>query len=145
MKYGFAAVVVLLFASGACAQSQPMRASTNAPYYSGSAGTGGGGAFSGALSNQPLTYEAPRELPLVHASLDGPFVPSTFMKYEDAIALGKELIAEQEAAANRSLGEVARAYRTQKVPTMQLQNRVVQDNKGSLQKCNLNGNDCSKL
>jgi hypothetical protein len=144
MKYGFAAVVVLFLASNAHAQG-PMRASTSVPYYGGNASTGGSSAFTGGSAIRPLTYEAPRELPLVYGANDGPFVPSTFMKYEDALTLGKEQIAEQQAQANMSLGEVARAYRTEKVPTMQLQNRVLQDNKGKLQKCNLNGNDCQHL
>jgi hypothetical protein len=33
----------------------------------------------------------------------------------------------------------------EKVPTLELQNRVVQDNAGKLRKCNLNGNDCKHL
>jgi hypothetical protein len=138
MKCGFAAVVVLVVASSAAsnahAQGQPMRASTSVPYYGGNASTGGSSAFSGGATIRPLTYEAPRELPLVYGVNDGPFVPSTFMKYDDALALGKEQIAEQEARANMSLGEVARSYRAEKVPTMQLQNRVVQDNAGKLKR-----------
>jgi hypothetical protein len=146
MKYGFVAVVVLLVASNAHAQGQSIRTSTNLPYYGGGASTGGGSGFNGGgASGHPVIYEAPREFPLVYGANDGPFVPSTFMKFEDAIALGKEIIAEQQAQAAISLGDVARAYRYEKVPTFQLKNRVVQDNTGKLEKCNLNGNDCRHL
>jgi hypothetical protein len=144
MKYGFAAVVVLFAASSAHGQA-PMRTATNVPYYGGNASTGGGSAFSSGTANRPLTYDAPKELPPVYGHNDGPFVPSTFMKYDEAMALGKELIAEQAAQANRSLGEIARSYRVEKVPTMELQNHVMQDNAGKLQKCNLNGNECRHI
>jgi hypothetical protein len=79
---------------------------------------------------------------------DGAFVPSTFMNYDDALALGRqELAAAQEYAKNEStvsLGEIARISRAVRVPTLRLQTRVLQDNSGNLEVCNLNSNNCHR-
>jgi hypothetical protein len=113
-------------------------------------GWGGGGPWgssNSAARHHQVVYEEPREFEIGYAVNDGPFVPSTYMNYEDALALGRQQLAEAERAATgngngQSLGEAARAYRIVKVPTMRLRSRVLQDNAGRLQVCNLNGNAC---
>jgi hypothetical protein len=95
-----------------------------------------------------VRYEAPRSYSVEYARNDGPFVPSTYINYEDAVALGQQQLAAARKAAqgddNPSLGDVARSYRAAKVPTLKLESRVVQDNSGRLEVCNLNGNDCRR-
>jgi hypothetical protein len=69
------------------------------------------------------------------------------MSYEEAVSLGQQLLAKAERAARGegvSLGEIARTYRAVRVPTMKLQSRVLQDDSGRLEICNLNGNDCHR-
>jgi hypothetical protein len=70
------------------------------------------------------------------------------MNYDEALRLGQQQLAAEAKAAqgdsSPSLGEVARAYRTVKIPTLRLQSLVLQDNAGRLQVCNLNGNDCHR-
>ena len=69
------------------------------------------------------------------------------MNYKDAVALGQQQLATEKAAQGDdepSLGDVARSYRAARVPTLKLQSRVVQDNSGRLEVCNLNGNDCHR-
>jgi hypothetical protein len=70
------------------------------------------------------------------------------MNYDEAVRLGQQQLAAEEKAArgdsSPSLGEVARAYLTVKIPTLRLQSRVLQDNAGRLEVCNLNGNDCHR-
>lgn len=99
-------------------------------------------------AGRPLRYEPPREFSLVYVRNDEPFVPSTYMSYEDAVALGRQQLAAAEKAAQGedtpSLGEVARSYRAVKIPTLKLQMRVVQDSSGRLEVCNLNGNNCHR-
>lgn len=157
MKYTLAILAVLFLASSGRAQ---VRTSSNTPSYNGggagygSSGpfTGGYGSsgfsngFSGFSSSGPVAWQPPREFLLLYANNDGPFVPSTFMKYEDALALGKRQIAQQELDAQTSpLADAARNFRAEKVPTFRLRSRVVQDNSGKLQICNLNGNDCHRI
>jgi hypothetical protein len=109
---------------------------------------GGWGSSSFGSHGRPVRYEAPRTFSVEYARNDGLFVPSTFMTYEDAVALGQQQLAAAEKAAQGddapSLGDVARSYRAAKVPTLELQSRVVQDNAGRLEVCNLNGNDCHR-
>jgi hypothetical protein len=106
----------------------------------------GWGSSSFGSHGRPVRYEDPRSFVVDYDRNDGPFVPSTFMHYEDAVALGRQQLAAAEKAAQGddepSLGDVARSYRAAKVPTLKLQSRVVQDNSGRLEVCNLNGNDC---
>jgi hypothetical protein len=70
------------------------------------------------------------------------------MNYEDALALGKQELAAAEKTelsdSGPSLGDAARAFRAAKVPTLRLQSRVLQDNSGNLEICNLNGNNCHR-
>src|SRR5580658_4272594 len=114
-------------------------------------GWGSGGAWSSSSSHRgghAVNYQDPRSYSIQYAHNDGPFVPSTYMSYEEAVALGQQQVAAAQKAAQGegtpSLGEVARSYRTVKVPTLKLQSRVLQDNSGRLEVCNLNGNDCHR-
>jgi hypothetical protein len=159
VKSSLAAIAFLVFAS--CAHAQSIRTSSSGPTYNGAGASGGfgssgpfsGGYGSGAFSsgftsgaaNSPVVWDPPREFRLLYATNDGPFVPSTFMKYEEALALGKQLLAQQEADAASSFADAAHKSMAGKVPTFQLKSRVVQDNSGKLLVCNLNGNDCHRL
>jgi hypothetical protein len=149
MKSTLVIVVLLFFASAAQAQRQQRgSASENGQSdlngYGGGVSEVGGGAVS---HGHAVRYEEPRNYSLVYSKNDGPFVPSTFMSYNDALALGQQQVAAAERAARgegNSLGELARAYRTTKVPTLKLQMRVQQDASGRLEVCNLNGNHCHR-
>lgn len=107
----------------------------------------GSSSFSGG-GNRTVSYEDPRSFGIEYVRNDGEWVPSTYMSYEQALALGRQQLAAavkaEQGGGTVSLGEVARAYRTVKVPTMKLQSRVLQDNSGRLAVCNLNGNDCHR-
>lgn len=153
MKSSLLVVGLLLFAAGAQAQHmhQPlMGGGGSTGLGSGGGSWGGGGSWSG--NNSPIgravRYEDPRSFPLVYVKNDGPFVPTTYMSYEAAVRLGQQQLEAAEKAAEGegtpSLGEIAREYRTTRVPTMRLQSRVLQDNDGRLEVCNLNGNDCHR-
>jgi hypothetical protein len=108
----------------------------------------GWGSSTFGYSGRPVRYENPRSFSVEYARNDGPFVPSTYMSYEAAVALGQQQLAAaakaEEGNGALSLGEVARAFRTAKVPTLKLQTRVLQDSSGRLEVCNLNGNDCHR-
>jgi hypothetical protein len=158
VKYTLAIVAALFLGSAAHAQ---IHTSSNTPTYNGGAGYGSSGPFTGGYGSSsfssgfsgfsssagaPVVWQPPREFMLLYANNDGSFVPSTFMKYEDALALGKQQIAQQELDAQTSpLADAARNFRAEKVPTFRLKSRVVQDNSGKLQICNLNGNDCHRI
>ena len=116
MKSSRLLIVFLLFATAAQAQrsnphSQPM---------SSSSGNGGlqwfGGGVNGlstvSAGDSGVRYEAPRDYALGYAKNDGPFFPSTYINYDDAVALGRQQLAESRvpASANPPLGDVARAY-----------------------------------
>jgi hypothetical protein len=142
----------LLFAASAEAQHShsPAMGGGNGPGIGNSWGNWGGGWGSSSFGGRgrPVRYEDPRNYSVEFARNDGPFVPSTFMNYEDAVSLGRQQLGAAEKAAQGgdepSLGEVARSYRAAKVPTLKLQSRVVQDNSGRLAVCNLNGNNCHR-
>lgn len=147
-------VAILMFASFAQAQSghphtMTTGGGTGYNYGQGSWGTGGGWSGWGSSGGRAVVFEPPREYAVGYARNDGDFVPSVYMNYEDALALGKRLLADEEARANGegaySLAEAARAARIAKVPTLHLKSRVLQDNSGKMLVCNLNGNDCHKL
>jgi hypothetical protein len=149
MKSSLAFVAVLLLTNCAQAQQQhhmPLMA-TSQGYINNGYGGGGFGSI-GGTSGRPVRYEAPRNFAIGYLTNDGDTAVATYMNYDEALALGKKLLAEAElparAEARPSLGEVARIYRATKVPTLQLQARVSQDNSGKLQVCNLNGNDCHR-
>jgi hypothetical protein len=150
MKPSLFVAVILLLATTAQAQHHHQGSDTTGSQ--GLSNNGWGAASGGGIEYgadiRALRYEQPADLKVGYAKNDGPFVPSTFMNYDDALALGRQqLAAAQEYAKNEgagSLGEIARAYRTTKVPTLKLQARVLQDNSGNLEVCNLNGNDCHR-
>lgn len=149
------AAIVLCATCGQAQQGGPAVAHGTGPTWAGGgggfSGSLGGGSWSGygGLMGRPVTFEPPKQYFIEYAKNDGPFVPSTFMNYEDALKLGRQQLAEFEAQSKGegeySLGAIARAYRAEKVPTFRLKTRVAQDNAGNLQVCNLNGNDCRKL
>jgi hypothetical protein len=136
---------------GPGAAGGPIRAGGGAtPYY---AGGGGGDWFGSEIGPSDFSastpYDPPTEFGIVSDANDGPFVPSTFMNYDDALALGRQQMAaaqqERKGEAAISLGEFARSYRAKKTPTFGLRSRIVQDDAGKLQKCNLNGNECRRV
>lgn len=150
MKSTLFLAALLLFVSTAQAQHHHQGPDTTGGRgfsNNGWSGISGGGIERGA-DIRALRYEQPADLKVGYAKNDGPFVPSTFMNYDDALALGRQLLAAaQESAKNAgagSLGEIARAYRAVKDPTLKLQARVLQDNSGNLEVCNLNGNNCHR-
>lgn len=150
MKSSLFFAVLLLTASSAQAQHHHLSPDTTGSQgFSnyGWSGISGGGIEYGA-DIRALRYEPPADLKVGYAKNDGPFVPSTFMNYDDALALGRQQLASRQEYAKIegavSLGEIARAYRTTKVPTLKLQTRVLQDNFGNLEVCNLNGNNCHR-
>jgi hypothetical protein len=152
MKSSLLLAGLLLFATSAQAQHShsPAMSGGNSHGLGNNLGNWGGGWGSSSFGShgRPVRYEDPRNFSVDYARNDGPFVPSTFMNYEDAVALGRQQLAAAEKAAQGddelSLGDVARSYRAAKVPTLKLQSRVVQDNSGRLEVCNLNGNDCHR-
>jgi len=151
MKSSLLLAGFLLFATSAHAQHshRPAMGGGNGSGFGYNGGNWGGGWGSSFGSHgRPVRYEDPRNYSVEYARNDGPFLPSTFMKYEDAVALGQQQLAAAEKALQDddgpSLGDVARSYRAARVPTLKLQSRVVQDNSGRLEVCNLNGNDCHR-
>jgi hypothetical protein len=149
MKPSLLFAALFLFASSAQAQHHrqyPIMGS-GPGFINGWGGTSGGGMEYG-FGGSAVRYEPPRNFEVGYAKNDGPFVPSTFMNYEDALALGRQQLAAARESANEevavSLGEIARAFQAARVPTLRLQSRVLQDNSGNLQICNLNGNNCRR-
>jgi hypothetical protein len=148
MKSSLLLVGLLLLASSARAQH------SHAHNMGGGIGFGnnqgnwgyGWGSNSFGYSGRPVRYEDPRSFSAGYAQNDGPFVPSTYMNYDEAVSLGRQQIAAAEQGTQcdsaPSLGDAARSYRAVKVPTLKLQSRVIQDDSGKLVICNLNGNNC---
>jgi hypothetical protein len=149
MKSSLLLVGLLIFAGMAQAQHahQPITSGGNGPGF-GNNVVGAWGSSSFGFASRAVSYEDPRSFSLEYARNDGPYVPSTYMSYEEAVALGQQHLATAEKAAEGesgpSLGDVARSYRAVKVPTLRLQSRVLQDNSGRLTVCNLNGNNCHR-
>ncbi len=155
MKSSLLLAALLLFAVSAQAQHPHMPSTAgggnNAGYGNNVGGWGSGSAWGSSNfgnAGRAVTYEDPRTYSVQSWRNDGPFVPSTYMTYEEALALGQQQLAMAEKAAQGesapALGDVARSYRSAKVPTLKLQSRVVQDNAGKLEVCNLNGNNCHR-
>lgn len=127
MKPSLLLVAVFFVASSAQAQS------SHAHMQSSFSGQGGGpsgltsapGPSGSTISTtrNGLQHEPPRNLEVGYAKNDGKFVPSTFMNYNDAVALGKQQMAIAEKAAQGggapSLGDVARGYRPVKITSPQ--------------------------
>jgi hypothetical protein len=166
MKSSLALLFLLLFATSAQAQHSHSFSSGSSNNqgggysggYSGgwdgygTGGYGAGGYWSGGYGSGGshhhggLRYEPPREFSTGHVTNDGPYIPSTFMNYNEALALGLQQLA---AAANPaqtdtgpSLGDVARAYRIARSATQAPSALALQDNSGRLHICNLNGDNC---
>jgi hypothetical protein len=151
MKLSLLLGACLLLAGTAHAQGHSMSNAPSTGQGLSYSSWGSGPAFSG-LNHQigrHVDYQPPTQWELVYAKNDGSFVPSTFMSYEEALALGKQLLAEQEQEAQNgpvfSLAEAARVNRATKLPTFELRSRVVQDDHGKLTICNLSGNDCHRI
>jgi hypothetical protein len=150
MKPSLLFAALLLFANSAPAQQPPRHnslvATTQGYIISGFGGGEGGSINSGGRA---VHYEPPRRFAIGDVSNNGPVIPSTYMNYDDALALGEQqLAAAQESAKNTastSLGEIARAYRNLKVSTLKLEARAVQSNAAKLDRCNLHGANCRRL
>jgi hypothetical protein len=158
MKVSVAFVGLLIFAT--CAQAQ------HAHSFSSSSNLNQGGGYSGGYSggwdgygaggygygtggfhhHNGLRYEPPREFSTGYVTNDGPYIPSTFMTYEEALALGKQQLAAATKPAQTdggpSLGDVARAYRTARSSPQAPPALALQDNSGRLHICNMNGDSC---
>ena len=153
MKPSLLFAVVLFFATSMQAQHTHMAlmggGSSGGLVGYGQGGWGGEwGSSSFGYSGRPVRYEDPRSFSVGYVQNDGPFVPSTYMNYDEAVRLGQQQLAAAERAeqgnATPPLGDVARSYRAVKFPTLKLQYRVLQDEFGKLVICNLNGNDCRR-
>jgi hypothetical protein len=153
MKASLVLPVLLLCAASAQAQHnhQQTTGGGSGGGFGNNASWGGGsvwGSSSSHAAGHAVRYEDPQSYSIQYARNDGPFVPTTYMSYEEAVALGQQQLAAAEKAAQGegtlSLGEVARSFRAVRVPTMKLQSRVLQDEAGRLEVCNLNGNNCHR-
>jgi hypothetical protein len=152
MKPALLLFALLLFATSAHAQRShsPAAGGGNSSGLGNNWGYWGSGWGPGSFgfASRPVRYEAPRSYSVEYARNDGPFVPSTYMNYNDALALGQQQLAAADKSTqvdeSRPLGDVARAYKARRVPTLRLQSRALQDSTGRLVLCNLNGNDCHR-
>jgi hypothetical protein len=127
MKPSRLLVFFLLFAAPVQAQHCHSRMQVplgNNSIGGGSQGIGGGygsSINSGGSGNTGLQYDPPRDYTLGYAKNDGPFVPSTYMEYGEAIALGRQQLAAVElrarADANPPLGDIARAFKAARLLT----------------------------
>ncbi|MGB2623062.1 MAG: hypothetical protein WA857_17160 [Candidatus Acidiferrum sp.] len=153
MKVSLLFAGLLLFAASAQAQHACHHSATPASENSqGYALNGFGGGIEGGSIGTPgggLQYEPPRDFKIAYFTNDGPYVPSTYLNYEDALALGRqELAAGQELPKGNStpsLGEIARAYRNRKAQSLQLEAHAMQDDSGKPELCTLNGKTCRRL
>jgi hypothetical protein len=160
MKPTLLLALFLLCAVPVCAQrgsgggghsgSGPVRAGgAGTPYYGGGGGGEWFGTDIGAADFGALPYDPPTDFGIVSAANDGAFVPSRFMNYEDALELGKQELAaaqgERKGEVAISLGEFARSYRANKIPSFRMRSRIVQDDAGKMQMCNLNGTNCHSI
>ena len=160
MKSSLSLLVILLFANSAQAQRSHSFSSSSSinqgggyggGYSGGWDGYGAGGygyGTGGSHHHGGLRYEPPREFSAGYATNDGPYVPSTFMNYDDALALGQQILAAAakpaQTDAGPSLGDVARAYRTARSSTQAPSTLALQDNSGRLHICSLNGDNCRR-
>jgi hypothetical protein len=147
MKSSLALLFLLLFAASAQAQHTHSFSSGSSinpgggyggGYSGGWDGYGAGGYGYGSGGSQHhggLQYEPPREFSSGYVTNDGPYIPSTFMNYDDALALGKQQLAAAAAVSAQadtgpSLGDVARACRAAKSSTQRPPTLALQDNTG---------------
>ena len=148
MKSSLALFTVLFFADSAQAQRSHS-------HCRGSAGGGGPQwSYSGQLGGyifgsqeQELQYEPPREYALHYVTNDGEYIPSTYMDYDEAVALGRQQIAAakqpRRGQKSVSLGEIARALRASK--ESKLQANLVQGDSHNLEVCDLKSSSCRRL
>lgn len=145
MKLSLLIGAVLLSVSSANAQNSCKHspASTSSQNFQMGGMSGGGGGEIGS-AGAALTYEPPREFKVTYVTNDGEYVPSNYMNYDDALALGRqEIAASEEIAKNRantSLGEIARAYRKAKERTQLLEAKVVQVDADRIDACSATRN-----
>jgi hypothetical protein len=149
MKSSLSLLFLLLFAASTQAQHSHSFSSGSiinqgggygGGYSGGWDGYGAGGYGSGGSHHHGgLRYEPPREFAAGYATNDAPYVPSTFMNYEDALALGKQQLAAMQSSsvsiAGPPLGDVARALRGKKPPSENTKVMVLQDHDGKLLVC----------
>src|SRR5580698_8734164 len=115
-------LLAALLLLGSTAQAQHHHQGSDSTGSQGFSNTGWSGISGGGIEYgsdiRALRYEQPADLKVGYAKNDGPFVPSTFMNYEDALALGRQQLAAAQVNAKNeragSLGEIARAYRAGK-------------------------------
>jgi hypothetical protein len=112
MKVLFFALLILLFALPAHAQSHAARTgSTASPMTNGGGGAAGGSygsvSFPTSSGSAPVHYQ----YSFAHGS-DAGFVPSTYVRYEDALKMGQAALAAQPKPV--SIAEVAAEYRALK-------------------------------
>ena len=160
MKLSLAILSLLVFAASAQAQHSHLFSSSSSinpgggyggGYSGGWDGYGAGGygygyGAGGFHHHGGLRYEPPREYSTGSVTNDGPYIPSTFMTFEAALALGKQQLAAAanpgQTDASPSLGDIARAYRAARNSTQAPPTMAIQDNSGRLHICNLNGDNC---
>jgi hypothetical protein len=158
MKSSLALILLLLFST--CVQAQHSHSFSSGSNFNQGGGYGGGysgggdgyGASGygygteGFHQHGGLHYEPPREFSTGYVTNDGPYIPSTYMNYDDALALGKQHLAAARKPAQidtgPSLGDIARAYRSARSVAQAPPALALQDNSGRLHICNLNGENC---
>ena len=147
MKSSLMIVAFVLLGIPAQAQQSHRRSAATEGSQSFTMDRSGGGEIGHA--GRGLHYEPPRDCKLIDVTNDGPFVPSSYTKYDDALALGRQQLASAgESAKNPaagSLGDIARAYRIVKVTTSQIAGRALQDNAGRIEVCSQAGSNCHLL
>ncbi len=118
MKSSLFFAALLLFASSAQAQHhhQYPQHGGNGPGFgiNGWGGTSGGGMEYG-FAAEPFATKIREVIQSSTRTNDGPFVPSTYMNYEDALALGQQ----QLAAAEKSRAERPRPITRRCCPRLQ--------------------------
>jgi hypothetical protein len=164
LRFFFAASIILLVAARAPAQRITFH---GAPVGQNSGGSGNGGfnhnrADSGWGSEYPsqpyysfshshhfVRASAASEPGIGYAHGDANFVPSVYMDYDKALALGKRILEEQSKpqpeTPSPSLGDVARALRrnTSALPSPATPTiSALQDNRGQLLICGLDVTRC---
>lgn len=143
MKLTILIAAILLCVASAEAQHScqhsPAVSSSQTFQMNGMGGAGGSGSIGSA--GAALTYEEPREFKVSYVTNDGNYVPSNYMNYDDALALGREQVATEEAMAKAqsrtSLGEIARAYRAAKDRSTELEAKAVRKEGEGLEACSV--------
>ena len=111
MRKTILAAAIFLFAGASAAYAQHPAAMSPSSNTFGGGGVSGGGISS--VSSGVRSKPAPIPAANVSARNDGPFVPSTFENYSDAVAEGDKELNARPA----SLGDLSRQVREQKKAT----------------------------